>query len=81
METRRSSVIVLRAPAAAAVTDAKDGAMMFPDEFLTDPKPSLFCRAYASSTYPIEYSLFLTSPATPALPCPPRPVGQLTEFA
>ena len=42
--------MVLSAPAAAAVTEARDGTMTFPAEFLTEPTPSLFWRAYASST-------------------------------
>src|SRR5271169_1592133 len=39
----------------------------------------LFFTAYASSTYPIAPSDCFTSPATPSVPFPPNPAGQLTE--
>ncbi len=34
-----------------------------------------------SSTYPKAPGVCLTSPATPSLPLPPTPTGQLTEVA
>src|SRR4030095_453914 len=34
-----------------------------------------------SSTYPSAPGVCWTSPATPSLPAPPRPTGQLTELA
>ncbi|OLC37242.1 MAG: hypothetical protein AUH81_06620 [Candidatus Rokubacteria bacterium 13_1_40CM_4_69_5] len=78
----RKSVVgasVFRAPASAAVTDSSDGVMNLPDEFRTWPKDILLLVAYASSTYPIPPGVWFTVAATPSLPLPPSPTGQLTD--
>jgi hypothetical protein len=37
-------------------------------------------NAYASSIYPIEYSVDFTTEATPSFPAAPKPLGQATDF-
>ena len=68
------------APAAAAVTDAIDGATNSPPALASIAVASLFCVAYASSAYPMAPGVCFTCPATPSLPFAPSPAGHCTSF-
>src|SRR5262252_172717 len=75
---RTSFASCAETPVIAAVTDAADGSTYLPALFCTIAMGSWFCFAYANSTYPIAPGVCLITPATPSLPLPPTPTGQLT---
>src|SRR3990172_2538557 len=81
MDTRKSVLgpISAMAPAAAAVTEARVGVTNCPARFWTGPYWRLLVSAYPSSTYPTAPGVCATVAATPSLPRPPSPTGQLTD--
>ena len=56
----------------------RPGSVHLPALFFTRANLSLFASAYATSAYMTPPSVRETTPATPALPRAPTPVGQLT---
>src|SRR5262245_53434122 len=56
----------------------RPGVAYFPAEFRIVANVHLFWIEYATSTYVSAPGVFLTTPATPALPRAPTPVGKFT---